>query len=269
MSIQDLFAAIEVVDLDRVRSLLQTDPTLVHQSTEDYQPDKPLHVAVGGAGELQDASAIVTELIRAGADVNAPGNNGETPLHIAVGQDMLNVTIQLVEAGARLDVRDLHLQTPFESIGGTLNYGCIGFLLSRGAGRDIREAVSFDRIDWVRWILRDDPNAAREARRSADLLCSAVLRGNPEMLRLLIASGADVNPAPGYKGPLGLAIESGTSEMVRILLEGGADPNGCPPPVPRSGSSYRGWESPLAKARARSFPEAEALLKQYGATEQP
>lgn len=266
MSILDLFVSIENADLKSVQNLLRADSSLVNGFDEDnYKSIKPIHLAVAGAAASYDASLIVHELISAGADVDSIGENGETPLHIAARQDQIAEMVQLVEAGAKINLRDWFYRTPFETIARSKNYACIGYLLSRGAGNDIRESVAFNRRDWAEWILRDDPNVVRQTPKSVDLIIYAIGNSNIELVKILIGSGAEVNSSPGSTTPLSNAI--GWPEMVQLLLNSGADPNGCRPDVLLPDWRYPAWESPLAIAKRRGLSDSEALLKAYGATE--
>jgi ankyrin repeat protein len=54
----------------------------------------------------------VTALLQAGADVNAQGPSGNTPLHLAADQGHVNVAILLLEHGAYVDQANWHGETP-------------------------------------------------------------------------------------------------------------------------------------------------------------
>src|SRR6185436_20006259 len=73
--------------------------------------------AAGPAGALERAAergdqTVVRSLIQQGADVNAPGVDGSTPLHRAVFADHLDVASMLVKAGARVSAVDRYGVTP-------------------------------------------------------------------------------------------------------------------------------------------------------------
>ncbi len=69
----DLFTAIALGDLERATSLVAAKPGRVRE--RDLEGALPLHKAV-----QMDQRAIVEKLLEAGADVNAPGRYGYTPL---------------------------------------------------------------------------------------------------------------------------------------------------------------------------------------------
>lgn len=67
-------------------------------------------------------AAMVELLIQNGADVNAQGADGETPLHVAIGAENEKIAEVLIKNGADLNAKDrsgrtpLHLATEQSSI---------------------------------------------------------------------------------------------------------------------------------------------------------
>ena len=72
----EIFVACEDGDLEQVTELLDGAPDLIGQK---FSEDQPLHLAC-----WQKHSEVVALLVDRGADVNAPGDGGKTPLHYAV-----------------------------------------------------------------------------------------------------------------------------------------------------------------------------------------
>ena len=84
-------------------SILKIDPA---QATDD-DPEMPsLHYASGRG--LEDG---IKALLEHGADVNLQDAALQTPLHVAVKHDKIEVVRLLLEAGALVNARDTHLRT--------------------------------------------------------------------------------------------------------------------------------------------------------------
>lgn len=72
--------------------------------------DRPLHIACNARAN-PNALEDIKELIEHGADVNAQGDRGFTPLHIAITFGTPEVVEVLLKAGARTDIRDADGET--------------------------------------------------------------------------------------------------------------------------------------------------------------
>lgn len=88
--------------------------------------------------------------------VNAPGGDGQRPLHVASTVEVANL---LLARGADVEVRDVdHESTPIQY---QINRkDIVRVLLEHGAFPDIFTAVILDDVEQLRKILRDDPEAA-------------------------------------------------------------------------------------------------------------
>ena len=129
----NLFEAAAVGDLDRVRTLTQADPNLVHAVSPDGFT--PLHLAV-----FFGQAPVARELVARGAPLDKVSDNAMrvTPLHSAVaGQDQEAITT-LVEAGAEVNVRQRHGWTPLHSLAQQGDARMTDLLLARGAQPDAR-----------------------------------------------------------------------------------------------------------------------------------
>jgi ankyrin repeat protein len=142
-------------DVATVERLLDANPNAIN--TRDELGNQPLHDACW-AKHL----AVVHLLIRSGADVNARGDFGETPLHYAVrddGAESNAIVALLVESGADTEAKDERLrQNPLSWALREFNDDLaptILLLRQRGSVPGLEGAMILGDIDRVRLLLSD------------------------------------------------------------------------------------------------------------------
>ena len=170
--------------------------------------------------------ARVTELIRRGANVNARGETGETPLHAAQNRKVAEL---LIAKGAEIDAKDTDFEmTPLFNA----PLDVAELLLSKGADINARAKERLTPAAWcVYWDAMDK-------------------------LKLLISRGADINAGAGSaKTPLHIAANWGKVQMAEFLVSKGANVNA------RDDS---GW-TPLHWAAFEGGPEVADFLIAKGA----
>jgi uncharacterized protein len=148
-----------------------------------------------------DRTPVVKTLLDHKADVNARTNEGDTTLYWAVDQRMENVARLLIERGADVNVMNGRRGTPLGQAVGKGNVRLVKMLLERGA----------------------DPNKADDFY-GLPLVRAAGRKADTEVMRVLIAGGADVNKRLG-RTPLMETAHEGTPEAVRFLVSNGAKVN--------------------------------------------
>ena len=223
-------------DSERVRSLLDDDPLLVHRF--DRAGGTPLHRAVASS-----ARDVVELLLDRGADIHAlhGAGPGSTSGYAATYFQPIDLALW---------------NGPFWGLRGDIETARL--LLDRGAAYDLVIAAALGDLEHVRRLLDEDRDriaATRPCGKRA--LSSAVEFGHPAIVRLLLERGADPNWSEGSTAPRGVALHAaaraGDREIVELLLAHGADPNSY---IDSSGSA----------TYVASTPELRALLLAAGGT---
>lgn len=164
----------------------------------------------------QGCLPLVKELLKRGADINAPDHYGGTPLTTAASSGHLEVVRYLVEQGA-----DLHAKL-------TTDFGD-GIPDGRNA---LHLAVNKGHVAVAEYLLAAgcDPNEV--CGRGFTPLMVAAMNNLYEMADMLLAHGADVNAVHGglgsYSGlrgytPLVFAVSGGLVRLSKLLLQAGAN----------------------------------------------
>lgn len=119
-------------------------------------------------------------------------------------------------------------------------------------------AAFFGHRQTVEWLLEHgaDVNAVSRNATGYTALSGAVARGDAEIVRVLLARGANARHryGPGYS-LLHEAAAGGKIEILKLLLAHGADSN----------ASTDDGQTPLASAEAKGQTEAATLLREFGA----
>jgi ankyrin repeat protein len=171
--------------------------------------------------------AAVPLLLQAGLDPNFPDLDGETPVHLAVRAQSVEMLEALFKAGAHVDIRNFDSQTPLEYAlrieDDHTREQVTRRLLEAGASSSRKDdleiehpdvlferaadAVAFGDIDTLRKMLDQHPALvhARSPR--------------PHRCTLLNYCGANGTEAPRQRTP------ENAPEIAQLLLERGADPN--------------------------------------------
>jgi hypothetical protein len=209
-----LYHAAEFSDLACLRMLLEASP-----------PPHPGRVSYALARMLDfENPAGVELLLRHFADPNrrVPSMHHRTHLHRAIiyGRSLPTVAM-LVEAGGDSNAADDLAMTPLRY---AVRHGRddVAALLRR-AGASEAAVTAGDQASGA--LARGDASATTVAVLDPDVLCNAAMANDGELIRRLLAGGADPNALGGLEqtAPIDWACWRGRYEAARALVEGGAD----------------------------------------------
>ena len=203
-------------------------------------------------------------LARHRVNLNPRNNLGVTPLALAIFNSVpsrrdLTLARKLVELGADPDVPTADGRTPLMLSIESESYDFAEYLLARGVRKNpvshakvsaIHLAISKRQSKLVRQLITPETINQRDARNNTPLI-GAAITSQVEIVRLLLAGGALVNPVNDFGAPaLSYAAKEGDLAIVETLLAAGADP--------RIGLAN---QDPLAAARFHKRAEVIARLE--------
>jgi ankyrin repeat protein len=175
--------------------------------------------------------AEIRRLLDKGAEVNAPGPEGLTPLFWASAGGDPAVVRLLLDHGARVNERCRFGETALTAAAAWGHVGAVKLLIERGA----------------RVNLRND--------RFVTALTLAAARGHPDAAKILIDHGAALGGDPKGRGaPLLAAAAYGQTAVVKLLLDGGA----------RIDERDIGGRTALMHASRRGLPDVVEILLARG-----
>ena len=162
-------------------------------------------------------------LIQKGADVNARNRDGGTPLHGAAFLGLADIAALLIEKGADVNARNAKGETPMDVSG--VDWGITQLIASWLEIELDRDKVESGRTAVVEMLQQ---HRSTDTSRSGDDMCSAVIRGDIEALKGLLAKGVDTDTGDSQFGvsPLSWAALLGKTEIAELLIRNGADVNG-------------------------------------------
>jgi ankyrin repeat protein len=259
-SIEAFHAAAGSGDLAAVRDMLVRDEGLLE--AKNAGGSTPLHTAAQ-AGQLEVVEVLVAEgarvdsgdnenttplgvaalgghlevvdfLIARGADPLAADDNLSTPFHWATYYGHLDVARRLVDLGADVHAVKANGSNAMHGPAYTGHLETVEFLVGLGCEIDLQNQRGFTPLLLAAFRGNNDVltyliDAGADTGIWNDwqsLLHLAAISGNLETVKIVVATGADVNARTGEASTALIpAIGSENPEVVAYLLDSGADPN--------------------------------------------
>ncbi len=199
---------------------------------------EPLHDAAKD-GDLKK----VQELLAQGAYVNAQDNQADTPLHSAAAQGHLALVESLLAHGAKVNAESRQHLTPLSLAAMQGRAEIVKLLVAHGAKiknqtldekSDLFQAVQSGNVQVVEMLLARGANVNVKREQNGQTPLHVVT--NPEIAKLLLDHGADVNALYAFtftpfdkdsylETPLHMVAFGGQKKIVELLLAYKADVN--------------------------------------------
>jgi ankyrin repeat protein len=227
--------AIITLDVDKVKSLIVSEPSLVN--AKDSNGLTPLHWAVSGKhgresgdGALQSKRQrkIVELLLAKGADVNAITPDGSTPLYIAALEEDDDMVKLLIDHGAKMDIVVVAMLDMGDRVKELLHANPdVVNVTEHGDMTALHWAAARGHLKTVQILLAAGADPDSSSASGETPLASAACIGSHEVVQLLLDHGARVDTREDQSGLTALhrAAESGDKETIKLLLAKGADVN--------------------------------------------
>ena len=193
----------------------------------------PLGTALHAASRMNRLKAVQS-LLRHGADVNAPGLWGRTPLLFASDWGCPEIARWLIEHGADVNAKaseDQYTSLHIAASRGHLEIVRILFehnadinARTRSGRTPLHSASSLGHVDIVRFLLNHnaDPKARTNFQQTS--LHDASPSGHLDVARLLLEHGAEVDAKDGWgRTAYQTTLSRGHDEVIQLLLAYGAE----------------------------------------------
>jgi cytohesin len=217
-------------NLEATRYLLRKKPDV---RAKEADGETALHVAA----RCSASPEMITALIRAGGDVDALDEDGDTPLCCAAYAGNSAAVEFLIKHGVDTEGHARQYARALACAVEGDHFEIARFLIDQGARPSIHQAAKCGHLAAVRKLIQEgvDLNQPSKDWDKDAPLALAVSNDWPEIVELLLESGAEPNLQEErhygrdsvYGGDTALhhAVYCGSARMVKLLLAHGADPD--------------------------------------------
>jgi ankyrin repeat protein len=192
---QQLINAVHIGDLETIRKVLDSHPTLVNAGTDLPRQERP-------------SDTLTMRLI-----------------HLAIAEGKIDVLRLLIERCADLNARNADGRLPLHDCFELNHDDFAKILLDAGAVPDVCAAAAYGMHDQLRQILASDPKSANDLRTGNSPLGWAAFGHQPESATILFQHGAVADRPPYDTHAWRPAAMVASTDVARVLLEHGANPN--------------------------------------------
>jgi ankyrin repeat protein len=225
----ELTAAVKSGNVDALLKLLAENPGLATVRIVDSRGVERtlLHIACDWPGHFPNGRAIITALVKAGADPNAPvigaGYHAETALHGAASSDYVEALDALLDNGADIEAPGAVFTggAPMSDAVIFAQWKAAHRLLERGAKTTFSQASALGLLDQVRKAFSAETlPTSEEVTMAFWHACSGGQRNTAEFL---LDRGADINwMGWDHLTPLAVAVRRGHADFAEWLRSRGA-----------------------------------------------
>ena len=233
-----------IMNIDKeIRDLIELHRYELNQITEGNQTFPICSYLIKTANDAETSGKplpqrvkdTITLFINAGADLNARGNKGLTPLMYVANKSTVEACKVLIEGGADINARNDNGATVLMSVVPNPRVEVCKLLIKAGADVNAKANGGFtplmnaaynSKIDVSKELIEAGADVNAENKDHFSVLMHAVCFSTAEMCELLIKAGAEVNTQDNDGStPLMHAVRKDNEEVVRLLLNEGADAN--------------------------------------------
>lgn len=183
----------------------------------------------------------VKRLIANGIDVNMPADSvaikGILPLHTAArsyvkGPANVEIVKLLLDAGAHVNVQNSEGNTPLMLAVSSSNTDVVTLLLARGADVNAKSREGYAALQFAQALYPEiikilvTAGADVQGAAGTEALVFAAMNGATDLVKFLLDAGANPNPSDGAPTALFYAIRSGNVDLVKLFIARGARVNG-------------------------------------------
>ena len=228
----DVFGVDEIQSSDVVSEQTQ-EKAVTSEKAKELYAKLPLHYAVW----KRDKDLLLQQIKKFGTeDINEKAENGRTPLIIAAINGDVDIAKVLVKNGADVNLKKSGSGSfPLMAAACNNQLSMVKYLVKQKANVSavnskgftaLMSAASADCLSVVKYLIKNKEVVAdinHQSEKGNTALALAALKGNEDIMKLLITAGADVN-ITNKKGEDALAIVKKLSKrLTNILKKAGAE----------------------------------------------